>query len=107
MVIDLEDDQVEADVKVHNELPPAKRQRVSNGGGSAASGGGDDDAWLTLSLGLPQQPVPKQEPMVPVATEAPIMAAMREMVREEVELQVAQLASSVFMGAFAGAARRL
>ncbi|KQK23289.1 hypothetical protein BRADI_1g72485v3 [Brachypodium distachyon] len=128
VVIDVEEYEEYAGLKVNNEPPPAKRQRVSNEGEGSASAGvscGDaDDAWLTLSLGLPQhqqqqQPVEQAAPMAPVAAETPtvmtpvaaetptvmtpaVVAAMREMVREEVQRQASQLVASVFMAARAG-----
>jgi hypothetical protein len=73
--------------------------------------GDDEQAMLTLSLSLPQQRrdgygAPSEEAKAPTtgstgddeaASDAGLMAAMRQMVREEVEQQAGQLLYSVLM----------
>ncbi|KAK1652496.1 hypothetical protein QYE76_070301 [Lolium multiflorum] len=89
--------------------PPAPAGQQTNAGGATD----DDDPTmvsLTLSLSLPQQPVgrngaPSVEAKAPAAasmgddeaSDAGVMAAMRQMVREEVEQQSGQLLYSVLM----------
>jgi hypothetical protein len=76
-----------------------------------ATGDDDEQAMLTLSLSLPQQRrdgdgAPSEEAKAPTpgstgddeaASDAGLMAAMRQMVREEVEQQAGQLLYSVLM----------
>jgi myb proto-oncogene protein len=89
--------------------PPAPAGQQTNAGGATD----DDDPTmvsLTLSLSLPQQPVgrngaPSVEAKAPAAagmgddeaSDAGVMAAMRQMVRDEVEQQSGQLLYSVLM----------
>ena len=84
-----------------DETPPLdddKRRRATDGATA------EDPAMtsLTLSLALPQQPgngasEPAKAPTRDAASGARLMAAMRQMVREEVETQAGQLLYSVVM----------
>ncbi|KAM0831659.1 hypothetical protein ACQ4PT_065378 [Festuca glaucescens] len=103
VVVDVDKDTAKDD------LPPAPADQQTNARGAAAD---DDPAMvsLTLSLSLPQQPADGnraslEEVKTPTeagmgddeASDAGLMAAMRQMVREEVEQQSGQLLYSVLM----------